>query len=85
MNVTLTLPDDLVRTCRKIAAERDTTLTGLIRQHLQELVADPAALPPAEKLRRLEAIEKTFDRFQFPVGKIDWKREDLYGRGTKKR
>jgi predicted transcriptional regulator len=85
MNVTLTLPDDLVKRVRKIAVERDTTLAALIREHLQSLAAEPSALPPEEKLRRLEAIEKTFDRFQFPVGKIDWKREELHERGAKKR
>ncbi|MEO5924066.1 MAG: CopG family transcriptional regulator [Bryobacteraceae bacterium] len=85
MNVTLTLDDDLVKKVRKIAVDRDTTLAGLVREHLQGLVAEPGALPSAEKLRRLEAIEKSFDRFQFPVGKIDWKREDLHERGTKKR
>ena len=37
MNVTLTLEDEVVRKVRRIAAERHTTLTGLVRQYLVKL------------------------------------------------
>jgi hypothetical protein len=38
MNVTLSLDDDLVREVRKIAVERDTTLTGLVRPIFRKLL-----------------------------------------------
>jgi predicted transcriptional regulator len=40
MRVTLTLDDDLVRRVRQIAAERDTTLAGMVRDHLERTVAE---------------------------------------------
>jgi hypothetical protein len=38
MNITLSLADDLVKRVRKIAVDRDTTLTGLVRDYLTEVV-----------------------------------------------
>jgi len=39
MNITLSLEDELVKEVRKIAVERDTTLTGLVRSYLRDLAA----------------------------------------------
>jgi hypothetical protein len=78
MNITLSLDDDLVKEVRKIAVERDTTLTGLVRAHLQELAAEHAK--SGRKRRELEALEESFKQFQFRMGKRTWKREDLYER-----
>jgi len=78
MNITLSLDDKLVKEVRKIAVERDTTLTGLVRAHLEELAAEHAR--SGRKRREMEALEESFRRFQFRSGKRDWKREDLYVR-----
>jgi hypothetical protein len=78
MNITLTLDDKLVKEVRKIAAERDTTLTGLVRSHLEELAEQHAR--SGKKRREMEALEESFKRFQFRSGKRNWKREDLYVR-----
>jgi hypothetical protein len=79
VNVTLTLDDKLVKEIRKIAVERDTTLTGLVRAYLQELAAQEAnsAKVRQDQQRFLETVE----RLKFPMGKRTWKREDLYVRG----
>jgi hypothetical protein len=78
MNITLSVDDELVKEVRKIAVERDTTLTGLVRAYLQELAAEHAK--SGRKRRELEALEKTFDELQFNIEKRTWKREDLYDR-----
>ena len=78
MNITLTLDDRLVKEVRKIAADRDTTLTGLVRAHLEQLAAENAK--SGRKRRELEALERSFERFQFKFGKKTWKREDLHDR-----
>ena len=78
MNVTLSLDDDLVKKVRKIAVDRDTTLTGLIRKHLQELAESDVS--SARKRREMEALERSFQQFQVRVGKRTWKRADLYER-----
>lgn len=78
MNVTLSLDDKLVKEARKIAVEQDTTLTGLIRDHLQKLVAETST--SGRKRREREAVQRSFERFQFRGGGRDWKREELYVR-----
>lgn len=79
MNITLTLDDTLVREIRKIAAERETTLTGLVRAYLQGLAEGEGN---SEKvLRDQQRLLETFDRLKVPMRKRTWKREDLYERG----
>ena len=78
MNITLSLDEQLVKEARKIALERDTTLAGLIREYLQNQVAESAA--SGRRRREREALEHSFTQFQFSVGKRHWKREDLHER-----
>ena len=78
MNITLSIDENLVKEVRKIAIERDTTLTGLVRAYLQELAAEHAK--SGRKRRELEALEQSFKDFQFRMGKRTWRREDLYAR-----
>ena len=78
MNVTLSLDNDLVREVRKIALERDTTLTGLVRDYLKDLAAEHAR--SGRKRREREALERSFRQFQFRVGRKTWNREELHER-----
>jgi len=78
MNVTLSLDDDLVKKARKIAVERDSTLTGMIREYLEKLAAGEAAT--GRRRREREALERAFERYQFKIGECTWKRADLYDR-----
>jgi hypothetical protein len=78
VNITLSVDEELVKQVRKIAIERDTTLTGLVRAYLEELAVEHAR--SGRKRREREALERSFERFQFRVGKRTWKREDLYAR-----
>lgn len=78
MNVTLSLDDNLVKEIRKIAVERDTTLTGLIRQHLEALAAESTVR--GRRRREREALEKSFTHLQVRMGSPTWKRDDLYDR-----
>jgi len=78
MNVTLSLEDELVKKVRKIAVDRDTNLTSMIRQYLQRVAAEEAAT--GRKGRERQTLERSFERLQFKVGKRTWKRADLYER-----
>ena len=61
MNVTFTLEDEIVRNVRRLAAERDTTLTGLVRAYLTELAqADETADRDARNLANLERAFQSF-------------------------
>jgi len=78
MNITLSLDDKLVKEVRKIAVERDTTLTGLVREYLEKIAAESAST--GRKRREREALERTFREFHFKMGTRTWKRADLYER-----
>ena len=78
MNVTLSLEDDLVKKVRKIAVDRDTTLTGMIRQYLEQVAAEDSTL--GRKRRERETLEQTFHAFRFKIGKRHWTRADLHER-----
>jgi hypothetical protein len=78
MNITLSLPEELVKRVRKIAVDRDTTLTGLVRSYLNDLAQQEAAA--GRKRRERDALERSFEKFQLKIGQKTWKREDLYDR-----
>ena len=78
MNVTLCLDDDLVKKVHKIAVKRKTTLTGLIRQYLEQVAAEDSA--QGRKRREREALERSFQKFQFKIGKRNWTRDYLHAR-----
>jgi len=78
MNITLSLDEKIVKEVRKIAVERDTTLTGLVREYLEKLAAESALT--GRKRRALEALERSFREFHAEMGKKTWTRADLYER-----
>ena len=78
VNITLSLPEELVKRIRKIAVDRDTTLTGLVREYLNELARQEAAA--GRKRREREALERSFEQFQYRIANRTWKREDLHER-----
>ena len=78
MNITLSLDEKLVKEVRKIAVERDTTLTGLVREYSKKLAAESAA--KGRQRREREALERSFEKHHFNIGKRTWKRADLYDR-----
>jgi Family of unknown function (DUF6364) len=78
MNITLSLDDELIKKVRKIAVEQDTTLTGIVCDYLEKLAVENAS--SGRRRREREALEHSFERFRFKVGKRTWKRADLYAR-----
>ena len=78
MNITLTLEDELVRKVRKIAAERETTLTGMVRDYLEKTAASETA--SGRRRRERAVLERSFETIEFHVGKRTWKRADLHVR-----
>jgi hypothetical protein len=78
MNITLSLDTELVKKLRKIAVDRDTTLTGMVRDYLERVAAEETG--SGRRRREREKLEQSFAKFQFKVGKRTWKRQDLYDR-----
>ncbi len=76
MNITLSIDDELIKEVRKIAVERDTTLTGLVRDYLKDLTMEHQRT--GRKRREREALERSFRQFQFRIGRKTWTREELH-------
>ena len=78
MNITLTLDDKLVKEIRKVAVDRNTTLSALVREYLERLAAENAG--SGRKRLELETLQRSFEKFHSKLGTRTWKREDLHVR-----
>ena len=76
-NITLSLPKEVVREAKVIAAQRDTSISALMARVLQELVQEERGYRAARELslRRLE------DGLDLGTGgKVSWSRDELHER-----
>lgn len=78
MNVTVSLDEDVVKRVREIAVERDTTVTGLVREYLTNLALTGSV--GRRKSRERRALERSFEKHQFKIGKRTWNRANLHAR-----
>ena len=75
-NVTLSIDEDTIKKVRKIAVERDTTLTAMVREFLRS-VADRDA---TDRQRAVGRLRKSFSQLSRDMGERSWTREQLYER-----
>jgi hypothetical protein len=75
-NITLSLDEETIKKVRKIALEKDTTLTAMVRDYLSS-VAKQDALKKKTVLKKLQGSFKTLSR---DMGTRKWTRESLYER-----
>ena len=76
MHITLNIDEDIVKKVRKIAINKDTTLTAMVRDYLI-WVAKGDAL---ERQHSIAALDESFERLSRGMGPRKWSREDLYAR-----
>lgn len=76
-NVTLSLPESLLRRFRVYAAERNESMTQLMSEAIRALMDQDKRAANAKK-RFLERIQNAPDRGT--KGKIRWSREELHER-----
>ena len=76
MNITLNIDEEIVKKVHKIAIDKDTTLTAMVRDYLTWL-ADSDAV---ERQERLRLLEDSFARLSRGMGERNWNREDLHDR-----
>jgi hypothetical protein len=75
-NITMSIDGELLKKARKIAIDRDTSLTGLIRSYLEELVEKEEVL----KEVAVNELESLFLSSKAVVGQKTWTRDDLHVR-----
>lgn len=75
-NITLTMPEELLRRAKVIAAQRDTSVSGLVAELLRQLTGPEPdyATAWADEERLME------EGVGLRVGEITWTREDLHDR-----
>lgn len=75
-NITLSVDDEVIRKVRKIAIDKNTTLTQMVRDFLTSVTTRGAA----QRMRAVRRLETSFEEFSRDMGKRDWSREELHER-----
>jgi len=74
-NVTIALDESLLREVRRIAADRSTSLNGMIREFLEQLAESESRAAQARR-RIVELCRET----RAEVGPKNWTRDELHER-----
>ena len=75
-NITLQVDEGIIRKVRKIAVDRNTTLTEMVRQYLARL-SEESTLQAEMAVRDMEEIFTLYSR---DMGRRTWTREQLHER-----
>ena len=75
-NITLSVDDEIIVKVRKVAIDKNTTLTQMIRDFLVSV----AERNSAARMLAIRELEKSFENLSSNMGERAWKREDLYDR-----
>jgi len=74
-NITLSIPKEILKKVKHIAVEKNTSVSGLLSRHLEDIVARDDKYKKA-KANQMEIMEKGFDLIG--EGKASWNREELH-------
>jgi hypothetical protein len=75
-NITLSVEDEVIKKVRKIAIDKNTTLTALVRDFLKTMANQNAQ----EKDIVVANLRKSFKSASRNMGKREWTREILHAR-----
>ncbi len=76
-NITLALPEETLREVKVIAAKRGTSVSAMLREKLEALVADESDYARAKR-EALAALEQGYNLGTY--GKASWTRDELHER-----
>jgi hypothetical protein len=75
-NITLSMPEELVRRARVLAAQRDMSVSSLVARLLEQLVGDVRDYDEVWELER----QRMNAGLGLQVGPIMWSRDELHER-----
>lgn len=75
-NITLSVDDDIVKKVRKIAIDKNTTLTEMIREFLSSVASRDVLV----KNEAVSKLHQSFETMSRDMGQRKWSREDLHER-----
>jgi hypothetical protein len=73
-NITLSVDDAVIRKVRKIAVDKNTTLTAMVRDYLSSVAAQEAAT----RDQVANELRESFARYSVDMGPHTWTREGLH-------
>lgn len=73
-NITLNVDEKIIKKVRKIAVEKNTTLTAMVREYLEQV----ASRDEWERQKTLADLRRSFSSLSRDMGERTWQREDLY-------
>lgn len=75
-NITLSVDDTVIRKVRRIAVDKNTTLTAMVRDYLSSVAAQDAAT----RDQGANELRESFGRYSVDMGQHTWTREELHER-----
>ncbi|MBU0678749.1 MAG: ribbon-helix-helix protein, CopG family [Verrucomicrobia bacterium] len=75
-NLTMRVDEEVLKKARKLAIDRDTTVTQMIREFLEQLAAEEQA----QHQWMVRELKDSFTRYSVNVGARKWSRDDLHER-----
>ena len=75
-NITISIDDALLKKAKKIAIDRDTSFSGLVRDYISDLVEKEEQ----HRLLKIEELMHSFKNNTAKIGEISWSRSDLHER-----
>lgn len=75
-NITMSVDEKLIKKARKVAIERGTSLTGMVREFLTEV----AHRDEAQKKAAVRKLKNIFTKNSIDLSNKSWNREDLHER-----
>ena len=76
MNITLSIDEEIMKKVRKIAIDKDTTLTAMVRDYLTRV----ASADVSTRRDTVAKLRASFRKLSRDMGPRDWTREDLHAR-----
>ena len=75
-NITLKVDEETIKKVRKIAVDKNTTLTEMVREYLKSVTESD--LPTRERM--VKDLQASFQSHSRKMGKRKWTREQLHER-----
>lgn len=75
-NITMTIDEDLLKKAKRMAVEKNTSLTAMIRSFLEKM-AERQDLKKEQAILKLKSF---FNDKKVKIGGKKWSRDDLYER-----
>jgi len=75
-NITLSVDDKIIKKARKVAIDKNTTLTAMVRNFLTSVANRDAQ----DKTKAIKKLRRSFKTFAKDMGQRKWTREALHER-----